>query len=245
MLTYQSLAFTVLCLSASACAATAEDPEGGTTEDALSKRSKTVQVDTAQCPDYYDEGGVRTIAPGTKLVLTSPGDHEVQELFGLPPELVPGWSLARKNGNRVLTVKAGPTPIELFSGVSRIMTTGPTGSHTCYFDVRTENVLTASTFEWLDETSTPIERDLGEVSVGGTLLLEASPFGNDPQNQTTLLEREGDAVPTRVTPTSVDYGNGTYVFEASEPGDFQVDVRVVIAGYSNHVSRVHWHVTPR
>lgn len=239
-----SSSFSCACLSLllGACATTAE-PEASSSssseEELKVAKAKTITIDMTQCPNYYDVGAIRAIEPGAHLVLTAPSDYQVEEIFGFEPALVPGWTQSYAGDQLRLDVTAGPSPVEFFAGVSRIVAASKTGSAICYFDIVDKNVIKVSSFRWLGHGT--VDRDLGSVRVGGSILIEGSPFGGH-GSVTTLLEQPGDAKPTRITSTSTGYGSGTYVFEAKRPGNYAVDVHVVMAGYTDHVSHVHWRV---
>lgn len=227
--------FTLLSLVA--CADLAQEGDEVTADELRS--AKVLRIDTSTCPDYYDEGGVQPLTPGSRLVLTAPADHVVEEMFGFEPDFVPGWSATQREDALQVNVNVRTKPVEFFSGVSRIMTTGPTGSHICYFDIQAKNVVKQSAFSWVGDGE--FDRDLGSIPRGGALVIEGEPFGT-PEHFTKVLDRDGTTPPTRVTKTSSDFGNGSYVWEGQEPGDYSVDLRVVFAGYADQTSHVRWRV---
>ena len=179
-------------------------------------------------------------------MVTAPAEFAVDEIFGFH-ELgrVPGWTTSQQGGQSRLEIQVGPTPVEWFAGLDRIVFLNEFGEgRLCYFDILAPNVIKQSMFSWIDQRP-EVERDLGSLPRGGTILLEGSrAAGANTTNDTQPLGNAGDTAPTRVTLTNAEYGNTTFVFEADEVGDHVASFHVILGGYTDHISHVRWRVTP-
>ena len=240
LLSSVALAFAVGCA----------DPDlggGSTTQEVrAAKTPKALRVETCDGTEPI------VFERGAKLVLDAPSSFTLDEVMSVPVGFAEPWTeSAGGRGRTLYTFDTGAAPEELFVRLGRFHFTravgsGSTVSETCVFQGKLAGWSVVRSSEWTVGDSyaepTVLERDLGEIPVGGGLLVEGSPFDLGNGSHTWLIEGEGLEAPIRTTQLG-EGGSGTYVFSPDAPGEYRFDLRLVAEGYGNSLTHARFRVT--
>lgn len=226
------------------------DPDlggGSTTQEVRSSKApKALRVE--KCDGYEPTVFER----GAKIVLDAPSSFTLEEVASVPVGFAEPWAeSAGSRGRTLYTFDTGAAPEEFFVRLGRFHFTrevgsGSTVSETCVFQGKLAGWSVVRSSDWMVGDSyaepTVLERDLGEIPVGGGLLVEGSPFDLGNGSHTWLLEGEGLEAPIRTTQLG-EGGSGTYVFSPDTPGEYRFDLRLVAEGYGNSLTHARFRVT--
>lgn len=229
---------------AAGCAGADEVTSEATDEAALAAK-KTIVIE--RCEDV----GITPFDVGKKLTIDAPSDFPLAEVLSIGRDFAPEVrERAGARGRRLYTLDTSG-PEEYFVRLGRIqflkeVGAGSTEAKSCDFEGKKAGWKWVRASDWTgggDRYAPPreMDRDLGEIPLGGGLLVEGYPFSTNDAIRTWIVPVRGAVEPVRTTRFD-DYGAGTYVFRPTEPGEFTFDMRVLAAGYIDSHNHVRFRV---
>ncbi len=235
--------FSCVALSLSIGCADPEEESGSVSQEVRSSKSSAIRVE--KC----DSGVPVVFERGAKIELDAPTRFGLDEIMSVPAGFAEPWSeRAGRRGRTIYTFDTGAAPEEYFVRLGRFLFTREVGggssvSETCVFQGKLDGWTVVRSSAWMvgDQFDPPtvLERDLGEIPLGGGLLVEGTPNGIS--SRTWLLEGEDLVAPIRIT--QLGDGGGTYVFSPDAPGEYRFDMRLTAGSYGNSLTHARFRVT--